>query len=342
MNFISLQKRSSRSTQHCLGSHGPSRRTAAKVFQKACVTALFVSVLPVPGIRSGVAADAKKPVVALVMKSLANEFFKDMQEGAIKHVAQRGDLTLLPVGMHSETDIDTQVNAVENFITKKVDAIVIAPADSRALVAPLARAIKAGIVVINIDVALDEQAKKQAGISLAFVGPDNRAGAKMAGDELAKALGEGGKVVIVEGNPGADNALQRKLGFNDAVKDGKLELIDSRTAHWETEEANSVFSSMLTAHPDIQGVMAANDSMALGVVKAIDAAGKSEKIKVVGFDNIPAVQPLLKEKKLLATVDQFGSQLAASGIDYAMKALAGEKLSGWIKTPIKLVVAPGS
>ena len=95
-----------------------------------------------------------------------------------------------PTRRHSETDIDTQVNAVENFITKKVDAIVIAPADSRALVAPLARAIKAGIVVINIDVALDEQAKKQAGISLAFVGPDNRAGAKLAGDELAKALGK--------------------------------------------------------------------------------------------------------------------------------------------------------
>ena len=155
----------------------------------------------------------------------------------------------------------------------------------RALVAPLARAIKAGIVVINIDVALDEQAKKQAGISLAFVGPDNRAGAKLAGDELAKALGKGGKVVIIEGNPGADNAQQRKLGFEDAIKAGKLQLIDSRTAHWETEEANSVFSNILTAHPEIQGVMAANDSMALGVIKAIDAAGKSGKIKVVGFDN---------------------------------------------------------
>ena len=164
----------------------------------------------------------------------------------------------------------------------------------------------------------------------------------MSGDVLAKALGEGGKVVILEGNPGADNAVQRKLGFDDTVKDGKLDLIDSRTAHWETEEANSVFSNMLTAHPDIQGVMAANDSMALGVIKAIDAAGKSGKIKVVGFDNIPAVHPLLKDGKLLATIDQFGSQMAANGIDYAMKALAGEKLEGWIKTPIKLVTAPGS
>ena len=185
------------------------------------------------------AEEAKKPVVGLVMKSLANEFFKDMEEGAVKHAQERGDLTLVPVGMHSETDIDTQINAVENFITQKVDAIVVAPADSRALVPPLARAIKAGIIVINIDVALDEAAKKQAGVDLAFVGPDNREGAKMSGAVLAKALGPGGKVVILEGNPGADNAQQRKLGFDDAVKEGQLNLLDSRTAHWETEEANT-------------------------------------------------------------------------------------------------------
>ena len=260
----------------------------------------------------------------------------------MKHAEERGDLTLIPVGMHSETDIDTQVNAVENFITQKVDAIVVAPADSRALVPPLARAIKAGIVVINIDVALDEAAKKQAGVDLAFVGPDNRTGAKMSGEVLAKALGAGGKVVIIEGNPGADNAQQRKLGFDDSVQEGKLDVLASTTAHWETEEANTVFSNLLTAHPEIQGVMAANDSMALGVVKAIDAAGKSGKIKVVGFDNIPAVQPLLKEGKMIATIDQFGSQMAANGIDYAMKALKGEKLEGWIKTPIKLVTASGN
>jgi ribose transport system substrate-binding protein len=299
--------------------------------------AAMMGVLAVALCGQQAAQAADKPVIGLVMKSLANEFFKDMEEGAIKHVKQRGDLTLIPVGMHSETDIDTQINAVENFITQKVNAIVIAPADSRALVPPLARALKAGITVINIDVALDKDAMKQAGIQLAFVGPDNREGAKMSGEVLAKALGQGGKVVIIEGNPGADNAQQRKLGFDDAVKQGKLTLIESSTAHWETEEANTVFSNILTAHPDVQGVMCANDSMALGVVKAIDAAGKGGKIKVVGFDNIPAIRPLVKEGKVIATIDQFGSDMASNGIDYAMKALKGEKLSGWIKTPIKLV-----
>lgn len=135
-----------------------------------------------------------------------------------------------------------QTAAVENFITQKYDVIVIAPADSRAMVAPIAKALKAGITVVNFDVALDPAAMKKAGLDLAFVGPDNRGGARLAGDELAKALGPGAKIVIIEGNPGADNALQRKLGFEDAAKAGKLNVVASQTAHWETEEANAVFT----------------------------------------------------------------------------------------------------
>src|SRR5260221_14308106 len=139
---------------------------------------LLSAILILGGADTGKGQQAKKPVIGLGMKSLANEFFKDMEEGAIKHVQERGDLPLVSVGMRSETDIDTQISAIENFITQKVDAIVVAPADSRALVPPLARAIKAGIIVINIDVALDEAAKKQAVVELPFFGPVNPAGAK--------------------------------------------------------------------------------------------------------------------------------------------------------------------
>lgn len=280
-----------------------------------------------------------KPVVGLVMKSLANEFFQNMLEGAKAHEAKRGDYELRAVGMQNETDIETQINAVENFITQGVDAIVVAPADSRAMVPPLKRAKEAGIVVVNFDVALDTKAKEENDVELAFVGPDNREGAKMAGDALAQKIGKGGKVVIVEGNPGADNAQQRKLGFDDAVEAGELELLDSRTAHWETEEANTVFSNMLTAHPDIEGVMAANDSMAIGVVKALESAGRTD-IQVVGFDNVPAVDPMIKDGRLLATVDQFGQEMAANAIDMALEVVrGGPELEGWVKTPIKLVTA---
>ena len=298
-------------------------------FAAAAATGILLS--------SGMAAADDKPVVGLIMKSLANEFFQNMLDGAEAHAAQRGDYELRAVGMQNETDFESQINAVENFITQGVDAIVVAPADSKAMVRPLKRAMAAGIVVVNFDVALDEDAKKQQGVELAFVGPDNRGGAKLAGDALGAALGAGGKVVIIEGNPGADNATQRRLGFEDSVAEYKLDLLDSRTAHWETEEANQVLSTMLTANPDIQGVMAANDSMAIGVVKALEAAGRDD-IKVVGFDAIPAVLPMIEDGRLLATVDQFGKEMAANSIDLALDVIkGGPPLQGWVKTPIELV-----
>jgi len=283
---------------------------------------------------------AKRYAVGLVMKSLANEFFKVMADATDKWQKQDNTFDLSLVGMNSETDIDTQINAVENLITKKADLIVLAPADSVGLVPSVKKALNAGITVVNFDVMLDQKALGEAGLkNFLFVGPDNAEGAKLAGDALAKKLGPGGKVIIIEGNPGADNATQRKNGFMQSVTEGKLELLDSVTAHWETEEANTVMTNLLTKHPDVQGVMAANDSMALGIVKALDAAGKSGKIQVVGFDNIPAVQPLLKDGKMLATIDQFGPEMAKNAIQTGFKLLSGEKMTGWIKTPVRLVTA---
>jgi ribose transport system substrate-binding protein len=282
---------------------------------------------------------ADKPVVGLVMKSLANEFFKTMEEGARKFAAEDGTFELIPVGMNSETDIDTQVAAMENFVVKKVDLIVVAPADSVGMVTSVKKAIDAGITVVNFDVTLDKQALKKAGLpeDFLFVGPDNAVGAEMVGDHLGETLGKGAKVIIIEGNPGADNAKQRKEGFMRSVDKFGLKLLDSKTAHWETEEANTLMTNLLTKYPDVQGIMCANDSMALGVEKAIAAAGKTGKIQIVGFDNIGAVQNLIKEGKVLATIDQFGPEMAANAIKVGMKIMKGEKLSGWQKTPVKLV-----
>ncbi|MBA3468965.1 MAG: sugar ABC transporter substrate-binding protein [Herpetosiphonaceae bacterium] len=322
-------------TRSALLTQPVSRRT----FLRTSALGVVTGVLAACGATSdGGSGTAAKPKVGLVMKSLANEFFKQMQAGAEEYAKKNADkFEFTAVGMKDERDFAAQVDAVENFITQKYNIIVIAPADSKAMVTPLAKAIKAGIVVINIDVALDEEAKKAAGIDLAFFGPDNRAGAKLVGDALAKDLGVGGKVVILEGNPEADNAKQRKLGFDDAVASGQLQLLGSNTAHWETEEANTLMTNFLTQFPDVQAAMCANDSMALGAVKAIEAAGMIGKIKVIGFDNIPAVQPLIKEGKMFGTVEQYGAQMAANGIDYGLRAMNGEKFTGWVKTDIKLI-----
>lgn len=282
---------------------------------------------------------AEKPIVGLVMKSLANEFFKTMEEGARKFAKEDGTFELIPVGMNSETDIDTQIAAMENFITQQVDMIVVAPADSVGMVFPVKKAVDAGITVVNFDVTLNKEALKKAGLpeDFLFVGPDNADGAEMVGDYLGKTLGKGAKVIIVEGNPGADNAQQRKQGFMRSVKKYNLNLLTSRTAHWETEEANTLMTNLLTVHPDVQGIMCANDSMALGVEKAIAAAGKSGQIQIVGFDNIGAVQELIKQGKVLATIDQFGPEMAANAIKIGFRIMDGQKLAGWQKTPIELV-----
>ncbi len=284
-------------------------------------------------------ADANaKPKVGLVMKSLANEYFKTMEEGAKAYQMEKGTFELTSVGMNSETDIDTQINAIDNFISKGMDIIVLAPADSTGLVASVKKAVDAGITVVNIDVKLDNGALMKAKLpeDFLFVGPDNADGAQLSGDALAMEIGNGGKVIIIEGNPGADNATQRKVGFMRSVDKYNLKVLASNTAHWETEEANSVMTNLLVKYPEVQGVMCANDSMVIGVVKALEAAGRMD-VKVVGFDNITAVQELIKQGKVLATVDQYGPQQAAMGIQTGLDILGGATLTGWQKSPVKLI-----
>lgn len=280
-----------------------------------------------------------KPEIALVMKSLGAEFFKTMEEGAIRYQQKTNDFFLLPLGMENQTNIEQQVNIIENTIAKGVDAIVIAPADSRAVVPPLAKAIEAGIKVINIDVALAKDALEKHGIKgkVPYVGPDNVEASKKVGDLLAEKLGSGANVIILEGNPGALNAQQRTEGFKKSVEEYNLNLLAVHTAHWETEEAYSVTSNLLTAYPNVDGIMCGNDAMALGAYQAIKAAGKTEEVKLIGIDNDSAMQDLIKNGEALATVDQFSGQLAVYGIQYAIQAINGEEVKDRIRTPIEVI-----
>jgi ribose transport system substrate-binding protein len=309
--------------------------------KKNFLTVLICLMLAVPAIlTAGGAKEAKddRPVVGLIMKSLANEFFMSMDAGAKAYAEKDGSFKLITMGMNSETDFDTQVNAIDSLITQGVDLIVLAPADSAGMVAPVKRAIDAGVTVINFDVTLDKAALKAAGLpeEFLFVGPNNTDGAEMVGNYLGETLGAGGKVIIIEGNPGADNAGQRKAGFEKAIKTHGLKLLASNTAHWETEEANTLMTNLLTKYPDVNGVMCANDSMALGVVRALEAAGRSD-VKVVGFDNIPAVKDLILNDKMLATVHMDGPEMAIYAFNAGFEILAGNRENlGWEQTPLIL------
>jgi ribose transport system substrate-binding protein len=274
--------------------------------------------------KPGTGAPAK-PKIALVMKSLANEFFSTMADGAKKHqAANAGSYDLVVNGIKNETDLAQQVNLVEQMIAQQVNAIVIAPADSKALVTVLKRAKDAGVLVINIDNKLDADVLKQADLTVPFVGPDNRAGARKVGDALGAKLKAGDKVAIIEGIPTAFNGQQRRLGFEDAMKAAGVNIVGVQSGNWEMEKANAVATAMLSEHGDLKAILCGNDNMALGAVAAIQAAGKTGKVLVVGFDNIGAIKEMINDGRVVATADQHGDQLAVFGIEAALKILKGQ------------------
>lgn len=285
------------------------------------------------------ASKESKPRIALIMKSLANEFFSTMADGATAHQAEHaGEYELVVNGIKDERDLARQVALVEEMAASGVQAIVIAPADSKALVPALRRAQQAGIAIVNIDNRLDADVLQQEGIDIPFVGPDNKAGAKKVGDFLASKLAAGDAVGVLEGIRTSFNAQQRREGFEAAMKEAGIEIVDSQSAEWEMSKANTVASSMLSEHPEIKAVLAANDSMALGAVAAVKAVGRTGEVLVVGFDNISAVQQAIREDKVLATADQYGGQLAVFGIEAALKILENsETVPEDVETPVDLI-----
>jgi ribose transport system substrate-binding protein len=282
----------------------------------------------------------KKPRIALIMKSLANEFFVTMADGARKHQAEHsGDYELIVNGIKDESDLSQQVALVEQMVASGVDAIVIAPADSRALVPSLRKAQKAGVVVVNIDNKLDDATLATAGVEIPFVGPDNREGARMVGAELAKHLRPGDAVAIVEGIPTAFNAQQRRQGFEEAMRTAQMRVVVVQSGQWEQAKANAVVSAMLREHPDLKAILASNDNMALGAVAAVRQGGKAGEVAVVGFDNISAIRDMVRDGRVLATADQHAAQLAVFGIEYALQILQGQAKPQDRRTPVDLVTA---
>ena len=326
------------------GTAGEATRPAVRSGRRrsAQAVALTLGALVLASTAAPGAWAQEKPKVALVMKSLANEFFRTMEDGARAHQKENASqYTLLTNGIKDETDTAAQIKMVQQMVAQRVNALIIAPADSKALVPVLKTAADRGIVVINIDNQLDADALKEKNLQVPFVGPDNRAGARLVGDYLAKALQAGDKVGIVEGVSTTFNAQQRTQGFQDARKGAGMTVAAVQSGQWEIDKGNTIAAGMLREHPDLKALLCGNDSMALGAVAAVRAAGRTGKVQVVGYDNISAIKPMLADGRVLATADQFAAKQAVFGIETALKALAEKKtgadLPPVIRTEVVLI-----
>lgn len=266
------------------------------------------------------------PTVGLVMKTLTNPFFIDMEKGARRAERDLG-VKLVVKTAAQETSIEQQIQLVQDLVVQRVQAIVIAPGDSKRLVDALKQAQDAGIKLVNIDNRIDPESAQRVGLlAPPFISVDNAQGAYQVVQTLVASVRTPTEAVLLEGIRSADNAQQRAQGARRAfAANPAVKLVASESANWKIDEAHTLMQNLLRAHPRLGLVFAANDMMAIGASKALQEAGRTD-VRVVGFDALPEALELVRSGVLMATVDQQAAEQGYQGVALAKRLLRGESV----------------
>ncbi|MFG3612611.1 ribose ABC transporter substrate-binding protein RbsB [Rummeliibacillus stabekisii] len=263
--------------------------------------------------------------IGLSVSTLNNPFFVTLSDGAKKE-AKKEHVNLTVVD--AQDNASKQASDVEDLIQQDVDLIIINPTDSEAVASAVESANDAKIPVITVDRSSD------GGKVVAHIASDNVKGGEMAGDYLKSLIGDGAKVAELEGVAGSSAARDRGEGFHK-VADKGLDVVKKQTANFNRSEGLTVMENILQSNPDIKGVFAHNDEMALGALEAIEASGK--KIKVVGFDATDDAVKGVKSGKLAATIAQQPTEIGEIAVETAVKSLKGEKVEKNIPVDLELI-----
>lgn len=271
---------------------------------------------------------ADETVIGFAVSTLSNDFFVMMKDAGDAKAAELGvTLTTLDAQDSSET----QATQIEDFISQGVDLIILNPVDSDAIGTAVEACNEAGIPVITVT------RPSNSGEVVQHLDIDNKeAGALVAG-QMVKDLGGAGKVAVLEGIAGAPSANDRQEGFKTGIEGSGLEIVASLTANYSRDEGATVMEDILQGNPDLSAVYAHNDEMALGAVRAIAAAGKTDQIKVYGIDAVDDAIAALKTGEMAATVQQQPGLQMETAMESAMKYLAGEELEPLVNIPLKLL-----
>jgi len=277
--------------------------------------------------------------VVLVLKTLTNPFFLDLEKGAIRVEKETG-ITLNVKAATQETNVEQQTRIIEDQIAAKVDAIVIAPGDSVRLIPALKKAQDAGIKVVNIDNRLDQESMKAAGmVPVPFISVANDEAAYRSAKFVADQIQVPTEAAIIEGIRTADNANQRKLGAEKAFKENNnLSIVAMETANWKIDEAYTVAKRIFTDHPNIGVVFCANDMMALGVIRFLQESGRN-KVLVAGFDAMEDAKAAIKTGEMAVTIDQQAAEQGYLGVMTALALLRGETVADVVEMQASVVTA---
>ena len=265
--------------------------------------------------------------IGMSVSTLNNPFFVQLRDGAQAQAAKLGAALTVT---DAQNDASQQVNQVQNFTSQGMKAIIINPVDSNAAAPAVTLADRAGIPVIAADRGVTGAQVAQT------VASDNVAGGKLAAEELAVQLGDKGQVIVLQGTPGTSASRDRGQGFEQGIKAfPNIKVVARQPADFDRTKGLDVMTNLLQSHPDVTGVFAENDEMALGAIKALgDRAG--QQVKVVGFDGTPDGLTAIQNGTLAASIAQQPRLLGQQAVDAAVKAAGGATLEKTMAVPVKV------
>jgi ribose transport system substrate-binding protein len=261
----------------------------------------------------------KKKVIAVIPKGNAHLFWQSVHAGAVATSRESG-VEIIWNGPASETDYTGQLKVVDAMINRRVDAIVLAPIDSKAMVGVVERAAAEGIPVIIFDSGIDTDK------FVAQVATDNYHAGEMGAERLAKLLGGKGKVAILANMPGSASTVAREAGFEDSMKKNHpaIEIVEKQFGNAEVASSLTKAENILTGHPDLDGIFASNESSSMGFAQAL--RDRKTKIKMVGFDWSPSLLDDVKNGVIDSLVVQNPFKMGQEAVRLAIEKLDGKPI----------------
>ncbi|AQS41053.1 MAG: Ribose ABC transport system periplasmic ribose-binding protein RbsB [Candidatus Tokpelaia hoelldobleri] len=292
-----------------------------KLTRRLLLTLAAATVFSFPGM----AAQAAEKI-GLVISTLNNPFFVTLKDAA---EAQAKDMGYELLVLDSQNNPARELSSTEDILGRSIKVLLINPTDSDAVRNSVIAANRANIPVITLD------RLSNGGTVTAHIASDNVAGGEMAAKAIATALGGRGTVIELEGVPGTSAARERGAGFNKTVAAVGLDVIAKQPANFDRTQGLNVTENLLQAHKNVDAVFAQNDEMALGAVRAAQAAGR--KLVIVGFDGTADGIAAVKSGVLHATIAQQPAEIGRLGVKTADQLIKGETVANHIPVPLQLI-----
>lgn len=301
----------------------------------ACTCGLLAICKPSSETNSSGGGEASRGMIGVSLLTLDNPFFKVIGDTITAEGSKHGYQTIVVSG---DKDVAKQGNQIKDFIVKKVSAIVLSPCDSKAIIPVIQEANAAGIPVFTVDIPCNEPGVK----IVTQVATDNHGGGKEAAKAMIEALGEtGGKIAVLHLKQ-AESCILRVRGFREVIDEhnatapGKVEIVTELECGGAKDGGYKAAEDAVQAHSDLRGIFAINDPAALGARAALEKAGKTEQIVIVGFDGQPEGKQAIKDGKIYADPVQFPDKLGLGIVDAIVRHSRGESLPPQMLIPASL------